>query len=116
MTVLAVFLRRWDVPVPLVAAALCSPYCAVPGYLVTRHHGVGMGVMTAAVTAATGHIIVFGATIGYTAATQPWPKPMDWALTGLLSLAVTFMLGMLFGRLGALAVRHQDDMTLPPIR
>ena len=115
MTVLALVLRQWDAPVPLVAAAFGSPYCAVPGYLVTRHHGVGMGVMTAAVTAATGHVIVFAATVAYSAATQPWPKPWYWGQMGLLSLAVTFMLGMIFGRLGAALVRP-PDVTLPPIR
>lgn len=115
MTVLALFLRHWDVPVPLVAAALCTPYCAVPGYLVARHDSVGMGVLTAAVTAATGHVIVFLATIGYAAATQPWPKPWYWGLMGLLSLAVTFMLGMFFGRLGA-ALARPPNTTLPPIR
>ena len=112
MTGLALLLRGWDVPVPLAAAALCSPYCAVPGYLVARGHGAGMGVMTGAVTAATGHVIVFLATVAYAAATQPWPKPWYWGLMGLLSLAVTFMLGMFFGRLGAALVRR-PDFTLP---
>lgn len=112
MTALALLLRGWDAPVPLLAAAFCSPYSAVPGHLVGRHHGSGMAVMTGAVTAATGHVIVFLVAVGYAAATQPWPKPWYWGLMGLLSVAVTFMLGMFFGRVGAALVRRQQ-FTLP---
>jgi hypothetical protein len=115
MVTLAFLTRTWDAPVPLFAAVLCTPYCAVPGFLTARRDGAGQGVAVAAVTAATGHVIVFLGAAGYSATNQPWPKPLLWGLTGLLSLAVTFLLGMFFGRIGTLFVRRRT-FTLPVIR
>jgi hypothetical protein len=93
-----------DLPVPLFAAVLCTPYCAVPGYLFARRHGaVWFGVLAALVTAATAHVIVFVASVGIAATTDPWPEALLWLL-GIGFVPVTAFLGLFFGRLGAALV------------
>lgn len=101
MVAWAVWMRGWDAPVPLVAAVLFTPYAAVSGFLTARHHSVDAGMVVGGVTALTGHVIVFAATVVYSAMFQPWPTPLLWAVLGVISVFLPILVGGFFGLLGA---------------
>jgi hypothetical protein len=105
MSVVAYALWGKDIPVPLVAMVLCTPYCVVIGYVVARTHEAWLSAMVAAVAAATGNVVVLLFSVGMAATTQPWPTPLLWLL-GVAFLPLPLLLGILFGRLGAAFVRR----------
>ena len=113
MALVAFWIRDWDLPVPLVAAVLCTPYCMVPGFQIARRGGAGLGVLAGGVTGATGNVVVFVFMTVYSAINQPWPMPMLWLMAGTLALAAMFLFGMFFGGLGAALCRAVDYFRLP---
>jgi len=58
--------RHRDAPVPMIVVVLFIPYYIGAGFLAARHGGIASAVTTGAVTALTGHVVVFGATVLYT--------------------------------------------------
>jgi hypothetical protein len=106
MSIVAYALWDRDIPVPLVAVVLCTPYCAVIGYVVARGHEAWLSAMVAAVAAVTGNVVVLLFSVGMAATAQPWPVALLWLL-GVAFLPIPALLGVLFGRLGA-AVRRPE--------
>jgi ABC-type thiamin/hydroxymethylpyrimidine transport system permease subunit len=104
MSIIAYALWGRDIPVPLVAVVLCTPYCAVIGYVVARWHEAWLSAMVAAVAAVTGNVVVLLFSVGMAATVQPWPLALLWLL-GVAFVPIPALLGVLFGRLGA-AVRR----------
>jgi ABC-type thiamin/hydroxymethylpyrimidine transport system permease subunit len=105
MSVVAYVLWDKDIPVPLVAVVLCTPYCVVIGYVVARTHEAWLSAMVAAVAAATGNAVVLLFCVGMAATSQPWPTPLLWLL-GVVFVPLPLLLGVLFGWLGAAFVRR----------
>jgi hypothetical protein len=97
----AYWVRDWDAPIPLIAVFLFLPYSVLSGFLAARRHGVDAGMAAGLATAVTAHVIVFGGTVVYSAATQPWQEPAIWLAIGVLLVGFTALLGVFCGRLGA---------------
>lgn len=106
MTACAVWMRAWDLPVPVIAVFLVSPFFVLPGFLATRRRSLEPGLAAGMATAITGHIIVFLATMIYSAATQPWPKPLAWPVMGIVTTLLPAALGATLGALGAALARR----------
>jgi hypothetical protein len=80
----------------MIVVVLFIPYYIGAGFLAARHGGVASAVTTGAVTALTGHVVVFGATVLYTFIDGTGPAALTW-----LGIGVSLALARLF--LGAVA-------------
>ncbi|MEV4143439.1 hypothetical protein AB0J40_07205 [Amycolatopsis sp. NPDC049691] len=79
---------------------LFFPYYIGAGFLTGRRSGIASAVTTGAVTALTGHLVVFLTTVLYTLINGTWPAALTWLGIGVsLALAILFL-----GALGSLAV------------
>jgi hypothetical protein len=101
MSVCGYLMRDWDVPVTLVAAVLFAPCFALSGFLTARRRGFEPGVLVGAGTAMISYLVVSLLALGYSAIGDPWPKPLNWALSGLTFLLPMAIFGALCGFLGA---------------
>jgi hypothetical protein len=101
----------WAPPGPLLASVLFTPYAAVSGFLTARHHSVDAGMVVGGVTALTGHVIVFAATVVYSAATvAPWSTTLLWLALGVVYALLPILLGAFFGLLGGFLARFLRSM------
>src|SRR4051794_10237961 len=83
MSVSAYPMRDWDAPVPMIVVVLFIPYYIGAGFLAARRGGVASAVTTGAVTALTGHVVVFLATVLYTLVNGTWPTALTWLGIGV---------------------------------
>lgn len=99
MTVTAYPMRAWDAPVPMIVVVLFFPYYIGVGFLAGWRGGVASAVTPGVVTALTGHVVVFLATVLYTLINGTWPAALTW-----LGIGVSLVLAMVFlGAAGGLA-------------
>ena len=74
-------MRNWDAPVPMIVVVL-FPYHVGAGFLAGRRGGLESAVTTGAVTALTGHVVVFVTTVLYTLVNGTWPGALTMAPSG----------------------------------
>lgn len=105
MSVAEYLMRHWDAPGPMIAVVLFVPYYVGAGFLAGRRGGLEPAVVTGAVTALTGHVVVFLLTVLYTLVNGTWPGALTWLGIGVsLALATTF-LGALAGVAGGMIAK-----------
>ncbi|WP_329052888.1 hypothetical protein OG738_09365 [Amycolatopsis sp. NBC_01488] len=100
MTLTAFPMRHWDAPVPMIVVVLFIPYYIVAGFLAARRAGIAAAVTTGAVTALTGHTVVYVATVLYTLINDTWPTALTWLGIGVSLTLATLFLGALAGMAG----------------
>jgi hypothetical protein len=105
MSVCGYLMRHWDAPVPLVTVILFLPVFALAGFRVAAHRRLDAGGLAGAAAAVTGYLIVCSVAIGYSALTDPWPKPLIWVGFLAVFLLPAASLGMLSGMAGAMLAR-----------
>lgn len=105
MSVSGYLMRDWDAPVPMIAVVLYFPYYIGAGFLAARHGGVNSAMATGAVTALTGHVVVFAATVLYTLVNGSWPGALVWLGMGVSLVLFTLVLGAVGGVAGGMIVK-----------
>jgi hypothetical protein len=105
MSLSAYPMRHWDAPAPMIVIALFFPYYIGVGFLAARRGGVASAVTTSAVTALTGHVVVFLATVLYTLINGTWPGALTWLGIGVAMALATLFLGALGGVAGGMIAK-----------
>ncbi|WP_328617115.1 hypothetical protein OHS18_12745 [Amycolatopsis sp. NBC_00355] len=105
MSVSAFPMRHWDAPAPMIVVVLFFPYYIGAGFLAARRGGVASAVTTGAVTALTGHVVVFLATVLYTLIDGTWQGALGWLGIGVTVALATLFLGALGGVAGGLLAK-----------
>lgn len=100
MSVTGYLMRDWDAPVPMFVVALFFPYYVGAGFLAARRGGVASAVTTGAMTALTGHVVVFLAATLYTLVNSPWPDALVWLGMGVSLVLFTLFIGAVGGVAG----------------
>jgi hypothetical protein len=101
MSLWAFWARNADLPIPLAAVILSTPYFVLSGLLAGRRTGLDAGMVAGAATAVTGYAIVTVGTVCYTALTEPWGQAVLWAVLGLMFVFLPVLVGGFCGLLGA---------------
>jgi hypothetical protein len=102
MSVSAYPMRHWDAPVPMFVVVLFFPYFIGAGFLAARRGGVGSAVTTGAVTALTGHVVVFLATVLYALINGTWLGALTWLGIGVSLALATLFVGAVAGVAGGM--------------
>jgi hypothetical protein len=105
MVVSAFPMRHWDAPVPMIVVVLFFPYYIGAGFLAARRGGLASAVTTSAVTALTGHVVVFLVTVLYTLVNGPWPGALTWLGIGVSLALATLFLGAVGGVAGGMIAK-----------
>lgn len=105
MSVTAYPMRGWDAPVPMIVVVLFIPYYIAVGFLAAWRGGVASAVTTGAVTALTGHVVVFLATVLYTLINATWPTALTWLGIGVSLALTTLFLGAISGVAGGMLAK-----------
>ncbi len=105
MSVSAYLMRDWDAPVPMIAVVLFVPYYVGAGFLAGRRGGLASAVTTGAVTALTGHVVVFLLTVLYTLINGTWPGALTWLGIGVSLVLATVFLGAVAGVAGGMIAK-----------
>ncbi|MBE1495975.1 dipeptide/tripeptide permease [Amycolatopsis lexingtonensis] len=95
-------MRNWDAPGPMIVVVLFFPYYVGAGFLAARCGGLEPAVKTGAVTALTGHVVVFLLTVLYTLVNGTGPAALTWLGIGVSLVLVTTLLGALAGAAGGM--------------
>lgn len=100
MSLSAFPMRHWDAPVPMIVVVLFVPYYVGAGFLAGRRGGTEPAVVTGAVTALTGHVVLFVVTVLYTLVNDTWPNALTWLGIGVSLTVATLFLGAVAGAAG----------------
>ena len=105
MSVAEYLMRHWDAPGPMIAVVLFFPYYVGTGFLAGRRGGLESAVTTGAVTALTGHIVVFLLTVLYTLINGTWLGALTWLGIGVSLVLATAFLGAVAGVAGGMVAK-----------
>jgi hypothetical protein len=108
-------MRSWDAPIPMIVVGLFFPYHIGVGFLAARRGGVESAMVTGALTALTGHVVLFLATALYAFVNNPWPAALIWLGMGVSLVLLTLFLGAVGGVAGgAIAKALKSVRPQPP--
>jgi hypothetical protein len=106
MSLWAFWARGADLPLPLAAVILSTPYFGLSGLLAARRQGgLDAGMVAGAATAVTGYAIVSVGTVCYTALNESWGQALLWVVLCLVFVFLPVLVGGFCGLLGAAVVR-----------
>jgi hypothetical protein len=109
MSVSVYLMRNWDAPGPLIVVVLFFPYYIGTGFLAGRRGGVEAAAATGAVTALTGHVVVFLLTVLYALVNGTWLGALTWLGIGVSLVLATVFLGAVAGVAGGMIAKAIDS-------